>query len=202
MGVLAEDRYKCQRSADDWVVRDVVWWVEVIIWLPIVILMLSAGEYVSHRWLMHKRWDFGPLKTIWYRHMSLHHGKYYKRFDYETDPVGKYINLRLTLWHSIVLAAPFCILISLVSQVGAYVLACGTLLHLILWNVLHSEMHNPQWRFFRTWRLYRWLAGYHWVHHKHPAWNFNVIFPFWDFVLRTHRNASREELVTMRSQTR
>jgi hypothetical protein len=35
------------------------------------------------------------------------------------------------------------------------------------WNKVHLEMHKPKQRVFSTWRIYKFLARHHCLHHRH-----------------------------------
>ena len=62
------------------------------------------------------------------------------------------------------------------------------------WNKIHLEMHKPEQRVFSTWPIYRLLARYHCLHHKHVNRNFNVVFPLADYVLGTNVRANEGDL--------
>jgi sterol desaturase/sphingolipid hydroxylase (fatty acid hydroxylase superfamily) len=47
------------------------------------------------------------------------------------------------------------------------------------------------------WSTYKFLARYHYLHHKYPHKNFNVVFPLADYVLGTHIRASTSDLEDM-----
>ena len=55
--------------------------------------------------------------------------------------------------------------------------------HNRLWNALHRQMHIPEDVFFKDWKVYRFLARYHFMHHQMNGRNFNVVCPLADFVL-------------------
>ena len=63
-------------------------------------------------------------------------------------------------------------------------------LHHFIWNQIHMEMHKPEKRFFSHWSTYKFLARYHYLHHRYPNKNFNVVLPLADYVLGTHIRAS------------
>jgi len=56
-------------------------------------------------------------------------------------------------------------------------------LHHWLWNKIHLEMHKPELSIFSTRPIYKFLARHHWLHHRYRDKNFNVVFPFADYVL-------------------
>jgi len=62
------------------------------------------------------------------------------------------------------------------------------------WNKIHLEMTKPEQRVFSTWAVYKFLARYHWLHHRYQNKNFNVVFPLADYVLGTNARANRVDL--------
>ena len=69
-----------------------------------------------------------------------------------------------------------------------------------VWNHIHLEMHKPEQRNFSTWPIYRFLARYHWLHHRYPDKNFNVVFPLADYVLGTSACANEVDLQRMQEE--
>ena len=65
------------------------------------------------------------------------------------------------------------------------------------WNTIHLEMHKPEHRLFSTWPIYKFLARYHCLHHRHLDRNFNVVFPLADYVLGTSVRANEGDLEYM-----
>jgi sterol desaturase/sphingolipid hydroxylase (fatty acid hydroxylase superfamily) len=61
-------------------------------------------------------------------------------------------------------------------------------------------MHKPEDRFFAHWPAYKFLARHHYLHHRYPNKNFNVVFPLADYVLRTNARASDADLEGMRAE--
>jgi sterol desaturase/sphingolipid hydroxylase (fatty acid hydroxylase superfamily) len=55
-------------------------------------------------------------------------------------------------------------------------------------------MHKPERRFFSEWPIYKFLARHHYLHHKYPNKNFNVVLPLADYVLGTSIRATRSDL--------
>jgi len=70
-------------------------------------------------------------------------------------------------------------------------------LHHWLWNKIHLEMHKPEQRIFSPWPIYKSLARDHWLHHRYRDKNFNVVFPFADYVLGTSARANAVDLERM-----
>ncbi len=70
--------------------------------------------------------------------------------------------------------------------------------HHWVWNKIHLEMHKPEQRKFSHWPVYKFLARYHWLHHKYPNKNFNVVFPLADYLLGTSVQASSSDIEQMK----
>src|SRR6266511_2375210 len=68
-----------------------------------------------------------------------------------------------------------------VSWQGAAVFVAAMIFHHWAWNQIHLEMHKPEQRVFSTWPVYKFLARYHCLHHRHLDRNFNVVFPLADY---------------------
>jgi hypothetical protein len=152
----------------------------ILAWTLAGVLFASFAEYAVHRWLLHR-----PLvRHLWHVHAALHHGRYYRVFDHEEDPEGKYVNLAMSPWTTF--AACLALLpLLLFSTVGGVVFVLMAILHAVAWNAIHSEMHLNRGRFFSGWGAYRFLKWYHFLHHRHVNRNFNAVLPLADYVLGT-----------------
>lgn len=159
------------------------------------ILVISFGELLIHRHLMHRQRLWGwlyrvipDLRAQFKNHALLHHGKYYDEFDHEPDPEGKTFNVRI-LWGDrarlqITFLPVVVALFFAVSWVSALTFALTILLHNHVWGVVHMQMHVPQadcW--FRNTRYFRFITRHHFMHHQHSNKNYNVVLPFADFVM-------------------
>jgi len=167
---------------------------------------MSFLEFFVHRFVMHKRslprWVYKCIPgftTAFHNHAVLHHGRYYKVFNHEEDPRGRTISIRLDLWIALVAGGVVWASTFWLTPVVGPVFLSVAFLHHIAWNWIHEEMHNPKPRWFSRTRLYRFLAHYHWIHHKYPGKNYNVIFPCADFILGKYRRPSEEDIAQMRA---
>ena len=95
-------------------------------------------------------------------------------------------------------AIPFAVLIGLVSWQGAIIFVATVVFHHWAWNKIHLEMHKPEHKGFSNWPIYKFLARYHWLHHKYPDKNFNVVFPFADYILGSNAKANKVDVISMR----
>ncbi|HEY9755622.1 MAG TPA: hypothetical protein V6C97_10700 [Oculatellaceae cyanobacterium] len=146
---------------------------------------------------MHKKSIPMFLRTF-QAHAIDHHGYYTAIFH--DEPVGKDEDkeIRLTVRKAPIKALPFAAVIALVSVPGAIVFVLTVTLHHWIWNKIHLEMHKPEQRGYSRWYAYKMLARYHWLHHRYPNKNFNVVFPFADFVLGTNAKATEADKQAMR----
>lgn len=176
--------------------------VEFLAWFAGSIVFMSFVEHAIHRRLMHRSnflsKRFASYEKIFREHAILHHGTYYKEFDHEPDDYGRDLNLHLSLGSGIVRTMPFWLLLALVSIPGSVAFVSVLCIHHLTWNLIHEEMHKPKNSFFSNWPLYKFLARHHYLHHKYPGKNFNVVIPFADYVMGTHIRATAEDCAVMR----
>lgn len=164
--------------------------MSIVLWLIADLLIVSLAEYCAHRWLMHKQ----TIEAFHFPH-ALHHGRYYRRFDYEPELRGRYLNLRIG-WLDTILACLMASPLALVSLRGYGILFALALCQRWTWNAIHSEMHLNEGRWFASWRVYQWLAHHHFLHHRHTDRNFNVTLPLMDLLFGTRaRETGRDRSV-------
>jgi sterol desaturase/sphingolipid hydroxylase (fatty acid hydroxylase superfamily) len=84
--------------------------------------------------------------------------------------------------------------------IGAVIFPLVVALHHLIWNQVHLEMHKPEKRFFAEWRIYKFMARHHFLHHRHPDKNFNVAFPIGDWIFGTVARADEDDEETMRQE--
>jgi hypothetical protein len=183
---------------------NILWWI--VLWFLISCFAMSFIEYFVHRYLMHKRvlhrWIYKGipgLGTVFQNHAVLHHGKYYKVFNHEEDPVGRKISIRLDLWISVLGAILVGIALYPITLIAGPVLLTVVLLHHLAWNLIHEEMHNPRPRWFGRTGFFKFFARYHWMHHAYPGKNYNVILPCADFFFGKHARPTAKDRVNMRA---
>ena len=178
-------------------------WTELALSVVFSAVYLSLLEHQLHRCLMHQRrlpetmYRLVPmLDRIFYNHAILHHKTYYRRFDFEADPRGKHLNLRLTRREVIplyVIHLPIFLLVGSFSIVGAVTLAACGALQMFTWNLIHPEMHIPSGARFSRCRLFRYLSRHHYLHHQHPTKHFNIVLPLGDLLMGTRTTPNATE---------
>ena len=159
---------------------------------------MSFLEHQIHRSLMHKK-NFLSRRLLSFNktfehHAILHHGQYNRIFNDQPGAAGEDRHLRLSILEGFLEALPIAALIAIVSLEGAIISEIVVCLHHLIWNTIHTEMHKPEGRFFSHWPAYKFLARHHYLHHKHPDKNFNVVLPLADYVVGTNIRASRSDL--------
>ena len=176
----------------------------VACWLLGLTALMSFVEHQVHRKLMHRKGfltqRFAALETAFQRHAVLHHGQYSKVFHDQPVDYGTDRGIQLSMREGFIESLPFSLVIFCFSSVGAIIFPFIACAHHFIWNQIHLEMHNPEDRFFAHWPAYKFLARHHYLHHRYPNKNFNVVFPLADYVLRTNARASDADLEGMRAE--
>lgn len=170
-------------------------------WVLFSCVLMSFIEHQVHKRLMHRK-NFLSARTAAFKrmfeaHALVHHGHYTDIFSDEPVAPGEDKEIRLTVRKAPIKAIPFAALIALVSWQGAAVFVAAMVFHHWAWNKIHLEMHKPEQKVFSTWRVYRFLARRHCLHHRHQNKNFNVVFPLADYVLGTNAKATDGDLKYM-----
>ncbi|HEY4486873.1 MAG TPA: hypothetical protein VJB70_04045 [Candidatus Paceibacterota bacterium] len=173
------------------------------------VVLMSFTEFFIHRYLMHRRvlpqfvYNLFPmLEQLFRAHVFEHHHHFYKQFNYEPDPYGRNINIKIAHIHTVIAIvgyAPFLLLFAwLVSPIPPLIFAGIILLHRVLWNIIHKEMHQPQHPHWTYNELYMSLARHHYLHHKNNDRNFNIVIPFADYLLGRNIHATKEQVTEMK----
>jgi hypothetical protein len=176
--------------------------LHAVAWFVGLAVLMSFIEHQVHRRFMHRlnplNKQIKALKKVFEHHAVLHHGYYHKIFSDEPVPPGQDRGLRLSLKEGLIEAVPFSAVIAFFSVPGALIFFVVVLLHHFLWNKIHVEMHKPQDRFFSNWPVYKFLARHHYLHHRYPDKNFNVVLPIADYVLGTNARPNSADWQGMR----
>jgi hypothetical protein len=172
--------------------------LQIVGWFIFSCVLMSFIEHQVHSRLMHRK--TAAFKRAFEAHAIVHHQHYSKIFSDEPVAPGEDKEIRLTVRKAPIKAIPFAALIALVSWQGAIVFVVVVCLHHWAWNKIHLEMHKPEQRLFSRWPVYNFLARYHWLHHRYPDKNFNVVFPLADYVLGTSARANKVDISCMQQQ--
>jgi hypothetical protein len=171
------------------------WIVQIVGSVVASYIAISFIEYMFHRFIMHEglpEWIykiFPELREVLDEHRRLHHQVYYKVFDYEPDPVGYELNLRIYWYQSVAGAVcfiPYFIITTYyISLVPTLVLCVLALLHNMTWNTIHVEMHHAQHPWWTKLWAYKFLARNHFLHHQDTHTGFNIVCPLFDYLFGT-----------------
>ena len=174
--------------------------IEIILGLSTAMIFGSFFEYFVHKHVMHRGLPLLKNKRYFDQqynsHAVLHHGTYYKEFDHEEDPIGKEESIIFTKDEIIAFQLgmlPLIILLGWFFPVLAICFPLVALLHNNMWNIIHREMHQPKKPQWSHSALYRFFARHHFLHHRHTNTNYNVVFPFADYILKTCAVATDED---------
>lgn len=175
-------------------------------WFVFSYLYISIGEHQIHKRFMHSRclperlYEISPyVLDVYEAHGVRHHTKWYRQFDYETDPVGREENLEIPIKETtlmIVVALPLWAPIFFLVF-GGCVFLLTALLHNRLWSIFHRQMHIPKNVFFKKWAIFKFLCMNHFMHHQKMGGNFNVVFPFADFLFSTRARPTQADIREM-----
>lgn len=170
--------------------------LQLVLWTVFSCILMSFVEHQIHSRLMHRR-SLARFKKTFEAHAIVHHQHYSQIFSDEPVPPGEDKEIRLTVRKAPIKALPVAIPLAFVSWQGAIILVGVVTAHHWIWNKIHLEMHKPEDKFFSHWPIYKFLAKYHWLHHRYPNKNFNVVFPFADYVMGTNVKPNQADLRAM-----
>lgn len=181
-----------------------MFFLEIIAWILFSCILMSFIEHQVHAHLMHRK-NFlsersAAFKKTFEMHAIFHHHHYLKVFADEPVPDGEDREIRMRVWKAAIKAIPFVLVIGPFSWLGAAIFVAVACTHHWIWNKIHLEMHKPEQRGFSRWPIYKFLARYHFMHHRRPDKNFNVVFPCADFVFGTYIEPGLDDLKLMNEQ--
>lgn len=163
----------------------------IVFYIILSVGLMSFIEWVGHYYIMHRKFPF--CDKIFRNHAILHHRTYFKVFNHEEDEAGRQLNIKLEVFEDLLRASPLLILLYLVSPLFCVIFTATFVAHHVIWNLIHSEMHNPTDCFFRDFGVFKWLQSHHWMHHRYPGRNYNVVLPLFDYIFGTHQPMSDKD---------
>ncbi|MCC2669021.1 MAG: hypothetical protein K0Q72_1492 [Armatimonadetes bacterium] len=156
--------------------------ISFVLGLLATVVYCSFAEWFVHRYGMHtqrlSKWAFK-------RHAIQHHSMRRSLKTFYAVDVYK-------IWQSS--AIPGLWLLHLPMFWGVATLtnwwagagaAAGAGLYITFYEVLHFHIHTPRGYWFQRTRLFHFYCEYHRVHHHRAKWNYNVVCPLADAVMRT-----------------
>lgn len=180
--------------------------LQMVIWFPALVVLMSLIEHQVHQRLMHKKPRIAFFRRlsarnkIFQSHAVEHHGRYRKVFHDGPVPHGEDRGIRLNFKEGLIESLLVSLVLAWWSATAALMFPLVVCLHHAIWNQVHMEMHKPQKRFFAEWPLYRYMARHHFLHHRHPDKNFNVAFPIGDYLCGTIAKPTAADLESMSAE--
>lgn len=155
-------------------------------WLPFFALFaMPLGEYVAHYVFMHRKQP--GMGWAYETHHEGHHAKHINRSSY----------LDLYAYHHYAIASPgiagFIIAAAVYGRpeaiAGLVSVFAVTLGHSAIWVGMHREIHatncNRFTRWIASWPIYPKWKQHHDDHHRHPFYNYGVVYIWLDSLLGT-----------------
>lgn len=152
--------------------------------------IINLIEWLVHKNLFHKpTW---PLGFMYKRHAKEHHAVY----DSNNMALSRIEEVRLilvpirTFWILLLFLFGIYSLFSILGfGVWGALFIFLAVIYSMLYEWLHLSFHLPESLVKNS--ILRKLAKHHTIHHDLPLmrmWNFNVVFPLWDYLLGTYRS--------------
>jgi hypothetical protein len=159
-------------------------------------LIISFAEHYIHRYQMHMPGWMNRFEDWLYdNHQKIHHPAYRGDFT-EADPLEhRDIGLRISIINTLTYLGLPILILTYLLPIFAVTFMISVVLHHLLWNLFHEEMHCPKGRFFRKLWFFKMLHRNHYFHHMYPRTNFNIITLGADWFCGTLYRPSKEELV-------
>jgi hypothetical protein len=180
--------------------------IAIPIWFVVMVVVMSLIEHQVHCRLMHKKprnWLLKRLaarRRIFTSHAVEHHTQYRKSFHDDPVPHGEDRGIRLNVLEGVIESLPLSLVLVWFSVTGAIMFPVVVIMHHLIWNQIHLEMHKPEKRFFANWAAYKHVARHHYLHHRYPDKNFNVAFPIGDYLFGTVAKPSAEDWLAMQAE--
>jgi hypothetical protein len=150
----------------------------------------SFGEWMIHRFLMHRRFVLLPYP---YDSHALGHHRIF-RADETYHALDADMLTHITFDprdYLLILVTHVPVIVGLEWLTGvaflAPVVALAVVSYTGAFDILHWAYHVPRGRWMERWRWFKWLKENHRLHHEMQDRRFNVVLPIADFVLRTGR---------------
>lgn len=163
--------------------------------LTLGLLYASVAEWTLHKRLMHSwvRWFAYPYRT----HTLVHHKLYRADASYHLHGPLEDTKIPMAWWNGAALVffgmIPLEVIAALLWHFAGRaeaitVIATGLFVsaaYYVAYERLHWCMHVPKDRWIESTRAFRALNAHHLLHHQYQWKNFNVVFPFADWLFGT-----------------
>jgi len=140
-------------------------------------VVCSLGEYVVHRWAMHRRGS-----SFFQSHAVEHHGHNRNENRHMGLSLGQWVVANLSL-------SPLTITVSLLADPFFWIYQLAfTLWWFMSWGFIHRAIHDEPSFWWGAYLVpwFRWSRAHHLNHHKKVTTNFGAVFPWTDYLFGTH----------------
>lgn len=160
------------------------------IMIPFFLAIASLVEYITHRYILHRR--IWPLTHAYTEHTLRHHS-YYTEAAIEATKQREYYQVFFPVWGVALIQygvnLPISILLgTLYTENSGYIALIFGPLFFFVYETIHAICHFPaNSKAFKIPGLW-FLREHHRIHHNKSLmgkWNFNIVFPLWDWILKT-----------------
>lgn len=169
--------------------QDIRWYEWLIV--PVVFLGANFFEWLLHRYVMHRPWNFAPFRAIYQRHTLMHHQFF---TDEEMRFAGSH-DFRVTFFppYALVTFLMMSVPMALVAgwlftpNVGWLLIATTTTMYL-LYEFMHACCHIDENWFVRNMPFVNTIRRHHTAHHNQSIMmerNMNLTFPIMDWLFGT-----------------
>jgi sterol desaturase/sphingolipid hydroxylase (fatty acid hydroxylase superfamily) len=156
--------------------------IETLIWSVWSVALMATGEYLTHKYPMHKRLTKHPwFNWIFEDHVIAHHK------DNRKD-----VNIDLSISHHLSVAFPLLAWLAWLSPIGLITTLLVFAFHSYAWTKVHRGIHGVEENWVMKTSIYRRLRAHHLEHHDSPSRNFGVVFPFTDLIFGTYQKPKKE----------
>ena len=159
--------------------------------------LLSLFEWTFHRYVMHR--DLSWFGYPYERHAMIHHHIFRSDDSYHLQKESDKWTIPMAWWNIfplfVIVMSPVALTALLMWILGVEESVCWTLLatsslvsiaYYGMYEYVHWCMHLPRERRIEMSALFRRLNGHHILHHRYMVkHNFNVVFPFADWLFGT-----------------
>jgi len=180
---------------------DITQFLDILMWIyPRALVVAGSVMYASNfEWLLHKFVMHRPIFGFTYAykgHWETHHqifdaGKTYELSNHPHDHQEKdKKTIPMAWWNWIVL-----LILALIPVVGICTIfqvwwpipitGFVFIVYYCFYEYFHWCMHDPKGRWFENMKWFKNLNKRHHIHHARPNLNFNVVWPFADWMFGT-----------------
>jgi sterol desaturase/sphingolipid hydroxylase (fatty acid hydroxylase superfamily) len=182
------------------------------------LLIGSLGEWLVHRYFMHRRLRPRPLNLAYDLHHRAHHWIQYPPNEYLHDdrvqrvPVSPHLERvcitrterALTVALHVAFYSTFGVILAVIPSLVftgnppfTLVVAVVTMTEIFLFVHVHDAVQHPGFSRLERFRWFRFLDRHHYIHHVDNKANTNFLLPLCDLLMGVlRRNLSPRELAT------